>query len=59
MVPIGLSPVETQLPYGQYNISIKKEGYSTFDFPVNLEEGRKERQFLFTLQEDDSTIGGD
>lgn len=56
---IGLSPVETQLPYGQYNISIKKEGYSTFDFPVNLEEGRKERQFLFTLQEDDSTIGGD
>ncbi|HOQ17750.1 MAG TPA: PEGA domain-containing protein [Defluviitaleaceae bacterium] len=53
---MGISPVECQLRFGQYNLSIKKEGYSPIHFPVNLEEGRKERQFLFTLQEDNSTI---
>lgn len=53
---VGHSPIEKQVSFGHHNITLIKEGYSTFNFPINLEEGKKEKQFLFTLQEDDNKI---
>jgi len=54
---IGTSPVERQIPFGEHKISLVKEGYSPIHFPASLEEGKKEKQFLFTLQEDKKDTG--
>ncbi|MBM7685084.1 MAG: hypothetical protein PWP07_1035 [Epulopiscium sp.] len=48
---VGVSPVETKLPYGEHKIAIVKEGYSPLQIPISLNETQKQRSFLFTLQE--------
>ncbi|NLM13389.1 MAG: PEGA domain-containing protein [Epulopiscium sp.] len=48
---MGISPMETQLPYGEHKISLIKDGYSPLHIPISLGETQKQRSFLFTLQE--------